>query len=141
MNVDGLVRRAVHLGVLLGGADQRGDAAGSVLDLAQQRLGLDCVGQPPDGTIEVADLQRVRDALEILDADTAGDQRRRDLPPGSDAVVVEPVGQLILAVAGLQRGCTRVTAIAPSPTAEATRFTDSARASPATKTPGRLDSR
>lgn len=118
MNVDGLVRRAVHLGVLLGGADQRGDAAGSVLDLAQQRLGLDCVGQPPDGTIEVV-----------------------DLPPGSDAVVVEPVGQLILAVAGLQRGCTRVTAIAPSPTAEATRFTDSARASPATKTPGRLDSR
>ena len=37
--------------------------------------------------------------------------------------------------------CTRVTAIAPSPTAEATRFTDSDRTSPATNTPGMLASR
>ena len=37
--------------------------------------------------------------------------------------------------------CTSVTAIAPSPTADATRLTDSARTSPATNTPGTLDSR
>ena len=37
--------------------------------------------------------------------------------------------------------CTSVTAIAPSPTAEATRLTDSDRTSPATNTPGTLDSR
>ena len=37
--------------------------------------------------------------------------------------------------------CTSVTAIAPSPTAEATRLTESARTSPATNTPGTLDSR
>src|SRR6185437_9197457 len=34
--------------------------------------------------------------------------------------------------------CTRCTAIAPSPTAEATRFIEERRTSPATKTPGRL---
>src|SRR5262249_29022763 len=34
--------------------------------------------------------------------------------------------------------CTRCTAMAPSPTAEATRFIVERRASPATKTPGRL---
>lgn len=37
--------------------------------------------------------------------------------------------------------CTSVTAMAPSPTADATRFTESARTSPATNTPGMLDSR
>src|SRR4030095_15369502 len=37
--------------------------------------------------------------------------------------------------------CTNVTAIAPSPTAEATRFPGSARTSPAANTPGRLVSR
>ena len=37
--------------------------------------------------------------------------------------------------------CTRVTAMAPSPTALATRLTDSARTSPATNTPGMLVSR
>jgi hypothetical protein len=34
--------------------------------------------------------------------------------------------------------CTKLTAIAPSPTAEAQRFTDPLRTSPAAKTPGRL---
>src|SRR4029077_7859326 len=37
--------------------------------------------------------------------------------------------------------CTSMTAIAPSPTAEATRLADSARTSPAAKTPGTLVSR
>src|SRR6202044_2509332 len=37
--------------------------------------------------------------------------------------------------------CTNITAIAPSPTAEATRLADSARTSPATNTPGALVSR
>jgi hypothetical protein len=38
----------------------------------------------------------------------------------------------------LRYSCTNWTAIAPSPTAEATRFTDPERTSPAAKTPGRL---
>src|SRR5205823_3032630 len=37
--------------------------------------------------------------------------------------------------------CTRLTAIAPSPTAEATRFTDPPRTSPTANTPGREVSR
>ena len=46
MHVDDLVRRAVHLRVLLGRADQRGDPGGRVLDLVHQQLGLDRVVQP-----------------------------------------------------------------------------------------------
>ena len=38
----------------------------------------------------------------------------------------------------LRYSCTNWTAMAPSPTAEATRFTDPERTSPAAKTPGRL---
>ena len=37
--------------------------------------------------------------------------------------------------------CTNMTAMAPSPTADATRLADSARTSPAAKTPGTLVSR
>ena len=40
-----------------------------------------------------------------------------------------------------QQGETKLIAIEPSPTADATRFTEPARASPAAKTPGRLVSR
>ena len=46
MHVDPLVRRPVHLRVLLGRADQRGDPGGGVVDLAHQQLGLHRVGEP-----------------------------------------------------------------------------------------------
>ena len=86
----------------------------------------------------------------------------KDRATGRELLDVTPIGQPAELIVGqrleqeerLQLGggdltghwvsrnvCTRVTAIAPSPTAEATRLTELARTSPAAKMPGTLDSR
>ena len=64
VDVDGLVRCAADLRVLLGGADERGDPAGGVLDLVHQRLGLERVREPPDGALQHLRAHARRDHVE-----------------------------------------------------------------------------
>ena len=95
MNIGGLVRRPVHLRVLLGGVEQRGDALARVGDLVHQRLGLDGVSQParghPAGTTCADVVDRRRHPLEPVDVQPSLDERRRIVPAAGDAVVLEPV--------------------------------------------------
>ena len=108
VHVDDLVRRPVHLRVLLGRADQGGDPGGRVLDLVHQQLGLDRVVQPAQRAVQVA-------------AAPARSARRRDLvqPGGVEAAPATKIGassqppatpwsssqsrERVLAVGGLHR--------------------------------------
>ena len=103
MDVDPAVPGAVHLRVLLGRADQVGDARGGVQDLAQQALGLHRVGEPADRALQRVLPGRREHGLHVLDAQPTGDEHRREVPAAADVVAVEPVAELVLEVRGLHR--------------------------------------
>ena len=103
VQVEPLVRGAVHLRVLLGGVDQRRDPLRGVDDLAEQALGLHRVGQPAQRALQRAVRACGVDGLEVVHAEPARDEDRGELPALPDVVVVEPVGELVLGVRGLQR--------------------------------------
>ena len=74
------------------------------LDLVHQQLGLDGVGQPADGALEQspsAHASATRSSQSTSSPAATND--RRELPAAGDAVVVEPVAELVLAVGGLHR--------------------------------------
>ena len=108
MDVGGLVWRPVHLRVLLGPGQQCRDALAGLTDLVHHQLGVDGVPHPADGT-----LQQIRRAGDVVDCrrdpfqpvgvQTGLDERRREVPGARDAVVLEPLADLVLAVGGLQR--------------------------------------
>jgi hypothetical protein len=103
VHVEGLQRGPVHLRVLLGRGQQVGDAGGCLADLVQQAVGL----QGPHGVGEPVPHVRGRDglgqALEPLIADAGGHQRGCVVPGAGDVVVLQPVGDLVLAVVRLER--------------------------------------
>ncbi len=110
MDVDPLVRRAVQLGVLLGGGHQGGNSGRGVLDLVHEQLGFDRVVQPADGTLTYRVGDAARDLLQPGQVQTSLDEGRGEIPSAGDTVIVEPVGDRVLPVAGLQRsqrGCLR----------------------------------
>ena len=96
-------RRAVHVGVLLGGAEERGDAGDRVGDLAHQQLGLQRVGEPVHGTVEHVRWGVVGQLVEKLRRRASRDEERRELPAARTPWVVEPVGQIVLALRLLDR--------------------------------------
>ena len=104
MHVDDLERRPVHLRVLLGRADQRRDPGGGVLDLVHQHLGLDRVRQPAHRAVESPSPGTSPATWSSQSTSSpAGDEHRREVPAVADAVVVQPVAELVLGVAGLHR--------------------------------------
>ena len=103
MHVERLERGAVHLRVLLGRSEQPRDAPDGLGDLVEQAVGL----QGPHG-IGQADLQvwgrqHLRKALEPTQIHAGGDQRGCDVPSTGDAVVLQPVGELLLAIGCVKR--------------------------------------
>ena len=71
----------------------------------------------------------------LLRAPLAGERREH---VGVDALEEVELLEHVDHTAAARYSCTKCTAIEPSPTAEATRFIDSLRTSPATNTPGML---
>ena len=83
----------------LAAADQRRDAGHRVGDLAEQQLGLQRVGQPAHGPVEQLRRRARRRACRGTPVVVpAADEDRRELPGAGDAVLVEPVGELVLAL-------------------------------------------
>ena len=104
VHVDHLVRGPVQLGVLLGRADQGGDPVGRVLDLVDQQLGLDRVVSA--SAARWAARSRRTAAVTLASqavSRPACDERRGELPAAGDALVVQPVGELVLGVRRLHR--------------------------------------
>ena len=102
VQVGRLVRRPVHLRVLLGGVDQRRDAVGAVGDLAQQRLGLDACrpasAAPARGSVGAT---ASATSSRSPSPEPGRDEDPGELPPLGDVVVLEPVAELVLAVGAL----------------------------------------
>ncbi len=102
MDVDDPGRGPVELRVLFGGVDEVGDAGGGVVDLVHQQLGLHRVVEPADGSGEDVVVHGRRDLLQPVHVQPGLDEGRCDPPSLRDPVVVEPVGELVLPVGGLQ---------------------------------------
>jgi hypothetical protein len=85
VHVDPLVRRPVHLRVLLGRADQRGDPAGGVLDVAHQLLGLQRVPDPVDAWSSRPGSPTLASTLvQAVDVEAALGEDRREVPAAGD---------------------------------------------------------
>src|SRR4051794_13406642 len=106
VDVDDLEGGAVELGVLLGRADEAGDAGDGVVDLAYEEFGFDGVGEPADGGFEVDVADAGGDVFEPGLLDAAGDEGGCEVPGAGDVVFVEPVADGVFGVGGFQCGTT-----------------------------------
>ena len=103
VHIHGLMWSAIKLRILLGGGDETRDPSHRVIDLAHEQLGVDRVGEPPDGGFEIVAAHRRGDLIEPFHVYAASDQRAGKVPPARDVVLLEPVAERILGVAGLHR--------------------------------------
>ncbi len=103
MDVEHLMRRAIHLRVLLCRGDQGRDPGRRVLDLVHQQLGLKRVVQPPHGAFEQPVVDDRDYLIQPADVDAGLHEGRRELIAAGDPMLGKPVSQLVLAVGGVQR--------------------------------------
>ncbi len=104
VDVDDLIRRAVELRDPLGRLHEVRDTGRGVLDLVHEELGLHGVVQPVDRALERR-LVHSRGDLVVSQSVSrpASPTSARELPAARDVVVVQPVGERVLPVGGLQR--------------------------------------
>src|SRR5215204_4652625 len=96
-------RRPVHVGVLLHRPDQLGDASRARPDLGGQGDEIQGRGEPPEAQGQRAVIEYLGQSLQAIRVHARRRQSRRHIPRLFEAVLLQPVGELILGVAQGER--------------------------------------